>query len=34
VTAQLARRSNAKDVGETIKGISEAKSGRGSHARG
>ena len=34
VTAQLARRGDAKDVGETIKGISEAKSGRGSHARG
>jgi len=34
VTAQLARRGNAKEVGETIKGISEAKSGRGSHARG
>ena len=34
VTAHLARRSNARDVGETIKGISEPKSGRGSHARG
>ncbi len=34
VTAQLARREGAKEVGETIKGISEAKSGRGSHARG
>jgi CBS domain-containing protein len=34
VTAQLARRENARDVGETIKGISEPKSGRGSHARG
>jgi CBS domain-containing protein len=34
VTAQLARRESAKEVGETIKGISEAKSGRGSHARG
>ena len=34
VTAQLARRGNVRDVGETIKGISEAKNGRGSHARG
>lgn len=34
VTAHLARRSDVRDVGETIKGISEAKSGRGSHARG
>jgi CBS domain-containing protein len=34
VTAQLARRGDAREVGETIKGISEAKSGRGSHARG
>jgi CBS domain-containing protein len=34
VTAQLARREGAREVGETIKGISEAKSGRGSHARG
>jgi CBS domain-containing protein len=34
VTAQLARREDARDVGETIKGISEPKSGRGSHARG
>jgi CBS domain-containing protein len=34
VTAQLARRGNAREVGETIKGISEPKSGRGSHARG
>jgi CBS domain-containing protein len=34
VTAQLARRGNPKEVGETIKGISETKSGRGSHARG
>jgi CBS domain-containing protein len=34
VTAQLARRENAREVGETIKEISEPKSGRGSHARG
>ena len=34
VTAHLARRSDVRDVGETIRGISEAKSGRGSHARG
>ena len=34
VTAQLARREGAREVGETIKGISEAKSGKGSHARG
>jgi CBS domain-containing protein len=34
VTAQLARRGNAREVGETIKGISEPMSGRGSHARG
>jgi CBS domain-containing protein len=34
VTAQLARRVDAREVGETIKGISETKSGRGSHARG
>ena len=34
VTAQLARRDNAREVGETIKGISEAKNGKGSHARG
>ncbi len=34
VTAHLARRDNARDVGETIKEISEPKSGRGSHARG
>lgn len=34
VTAHLARRGNVKDLGETIKGISEPKSGRGSHARG
>jgi CBS domain-containing protein len=34
VTAQLARRGDLREVGETIKGISEPKSGRGSHARG
>jgi hypothetical protein len=34
VTAHLARRENVREVGETIKGISEAKNGRGSHARG
>ena len=34
VTAHLARRDNARDVGETIKEISGPKSGRGSHARG
>ena len=34
VTAQLARRGDAREVGETLKGISEAKSGKGSHARG
>jgi CBS domain-containing protein len=34
VTAQLARRGDAREVGETIKGISEAKSGKASHARG
>jgi CBS domain-containing protein len=34
VTAQLARREDAREVGETIKEISEPKSGRGSHARG
>ncbi len=34
VTAQLARRGNTHELGETIKGISEPKSGRGSHARG
>jgi CBS domain-containing protein len=34
VTAQLARRGDAREVGETIKGISEAKSGKGSHGRG
>jgi CBS domain-containing protein len=34
VTAQLARRGNTAELGETIRGISEPKSGRGSHARG
>lgn len=34
VTAHLARRANARDIGETIKGISEPMSGRGSHPRG
>lgn len=34
VTAQIARRSEAKQTGETIKEISEPASGRGSHARG
>jgi CBS domain-containing protein len=34
VTAQLARRGNTNELGETIRGISEPKSGRGSHARG
>lgn len=34
VTAQLARRGNTAELGETIKGISEPKNGRGSHARG
>jgi CBS domain-containing protein len=34
VTAHLARRGNAREVGETIREISEPKSGRGSHARG
>jgi predicted transcriptional regulator len=34
VTAQLARRGNTGELGETIKEISEPKSGRGSHARG
>ena len=33
VTAQLARRGDAREVGETIKGISEAKSGKGSPVR-
>ena len=34
VTAQLARRENAKTTGATIKEISEPASGRASHARG
>ncbi|HEV8670339.1 MAG TPA: CBS domain-containing protein [Candidatus Limnocylindria bacterium] len=34
VTAHLARRGDVREVGETIKEISEPKSGRGSHARG
>ena len=34
VTAQIARREDAGEVGETIKEISEPASGRGSHARG
>ena len=34
VTAQLARRGNTAELGETIKEISEPKSGKGSHARG
>jgi len=34
VTAQLARRESPHEIGETIKEISEPKSGRGSHARG
>jgi len=34
VTAQLARRGNTGELGETIRGISEPKSGKGSHARG
>ena len=34
VTAQLARRESPREIGETIKEISEPKSGRGSHARG
>ena len=34
VTAQLARRGNTAELGETIRGFSEPKSGRGSHARG
>src|ERR1700687_3764651 len=33
VTAQLARRGDAREVGETIKGISETNSGKASHAR-
>lgn len=34
VTAHVARREDADDVGETIKDISEPASGRASHARG
>ena len=34
VTAQLARREKASDLGETIKEISEPASGRASHGRG
>ena len=34
VTAQLARRENAEEMGETIKEISEPATGRASHARG
>jgi CBS domain-containing protein len=34
VTAQIARRAEAKQTGETIKEISEPASGRASHARG
>ena len=34
VTAQLARRESTKNVGSTIKEISEPASGRASHARG
>ena len=34
VTAQIARAGNERTVGETMKGISEPTSGRGSHARG
>jgi CBS domain-containing protein len=34
VTAHLARRESADEVGETIKEISEPASGRASHARG
>ena len=34
VTAQLARRGNTGELGETIREISEPKSGKGSHARG
>jgi CBS domain-containing protein len=34
VTAQIARAGNERNVGETLKEISEPKSGRGSHARG
>jgi CBS domain-containing protein len=34
VTAQIARAGNERQVGETLKEISEPASGRGSHARG
>jgi CBS domain-containing protein len=34
VTAQIARAGNERKVGETIKEISEPRSGRGSHASG
>ncbi len=34
VIGQVARRDNAKDVGETLKEVSEKTSGRSSHARG
>ena len=34
VTAQLARRGNTDELGETIREISEPKNGKGSHARG
>jgi CBS domain-containing protein len=34
VTAQIARAGNERKVGETLKEISESRSGRGSHASG
>ena len=34
VIGQVARRDSAKDVGETLKDVSEKTSGRSSHARG
>lgn len=34
VIGQVARRDDAKDVGETLKEVSANKSGRGSHGRG
>jgi CBS domain-containing protein len=34
VTAQVARHESTREIGETIKDISEPASGRGSHARG
>jgi len=34
VTAQIARAGNERKVGETLKGISESRSARGSHASG